>query len=138
MGFAYLANEIEVKASLRVQAGVSTSQNGTGVDIGDYEGPILVVVDGPVASASDTVTFTVEHSESSGSGYTAVSASALVDPSTGDADTFTQITDAVAVFETLALKREALKRYVRIVATLAGGTISVAFAGYIIGQKKNT
>lgn len=138
MAFVYPANQLEIQASLKVQVSTAAAGaiNGTGVDIGEYEGNILVMVNAPVASASDTVTFTVEHSESLSTGYGAVPAAVLVNPDTGEADTFTVVTDAIPVFETLALKRERLKRYVRVVATTAGGTISVSFAAFIIAQKK--
>lgn len=140
MSFAYPANQIAIRASLLAQASTAAAGaiNGTGVDIGEYEGPILVHVNAPVASASDTITFTVEHSESLSTGYSAVPAAVLVNPDTGEADTFTVVTDAVAVNESLALKRERLKRYVRVVATTAGSSISVVFAAYIIAQKKYT
>lgn len=135
MAFTYISNQIEVKASLRVQNSTAAAGaiNGTGVDISNYEGAINVVVDAPVASTADTITFTVEHSEDN-SAFGAVPAAALVDAN-GDPDTFTVVTDALAVFETLTLKRDQLKRYVRVVATTAGGTINVNFAAYLICQK---
>lgn len=135
-----IANELSVQASLLAQtvSGESaTAHKGTGIDIGESAGPILVLVNAPVASASDTITFTVEHSHTTTDGdFTAVGADALVDPSTGDADTFTQVTDAVAVMETLALKRDRLRRYVRVVATTAGTSISGTFAAYLLFNKK--
>lgn len=137
--FSYVANQLQVSASLLVQNSTAAAGavNGTGVDIGELEGPLAVTVNAPVASASDTITFTVEHSDDD-STYGAVGADALVNPSTGAAATFTQVTDANAVFETLALKRDRLKRYVRVVATTAGSSIDVNFAAYIIGLKKYT
>lgn len=131
-------NNISVGVSLAAQRSTAAAGaiNGTGVDISGLEGPVFVHVNAPVASASDTITFTVEHSESSGSGYAAVSASILVNKDTGAAATFTQVTDAVAVNQTLALLRDQLKRYVRVVATTAGSSIDVTFAAYVIGQPK--
>ena len=64
---------------------------------------------------------TVEHSETTGTGFGAVPASALFDPLTGDADTFDAVTTA-ATDQTLALNRQQLKRFVRVV--LAGTTIT--------------
>lgn len=129
---------LQITRSLNAQAAAAAGAvNGTGVDISALEGPIFVHINAPVASASDTITFTVEHSEASGSGYAAVDAAVLVSPSTGDAATFTQVTDAVAVDQTLMLIRDRLKRYVRVVATVAGAAgVSVTFAAFIIGQKK--
>lgn len=136
--YTYLPNQVEVKASLLTQASTAAAGaiNGTGIDLSLYEGPPLVVVNAPVASASDTITFTVEHSEEASANYSAVPAAALVDPDTGDPATFTQVTDAVAVFQTRALLRDRLKRYVRVVATTAGSGISVVFAAYIVAQKR--
>jgi plastocyanin len=135
--FTYLANQIQAAASLRVQrnAAAAGAINGTGVDIGEVEGPVLVMVDAPLASAGDTINFTVEHSEDNVT-FTAVAADILVNPDTGVAATFTQVTAAVAVFETLALKRERLKRYVRVVATTAGAAIDVTLGAWVLTQKK--
>ena len=131
------ANQLSINASLRVQVSTAAAGavNGTGVDIGESIGPVLVVVDAPVASASDGIAFTVEHSYDN-STFAAVGADALVDPATGDADTFTAVTDAVAVFEKLALKRDRLRRYVRVVATTSGSGITVYFAAYIVFNKQ--
>lgn len=130
-------SNLNITASLVAQVASSAGAvNGTGVDISGLEGTIYVHVNAPVASSADTITFTVEHSESSGSGYAAVAAAALVNPTTGAADTFTQVTDAVAVDETLVLVRDQLKRYVRIVATVAGTSPTVYFCGFIAGQNK--
>lgn len=137
--FSYLANQLSINSSLAVQISTAAAGaiNGTAVDIGELEGPLLVAVDAPLASASDTITFTVEHSTASGSGFGAVAAAALINPSTGVAATFTQVTDAAGNgLQILALNRELLKRYVRIVATTAGSGITVYIAGYILGVKK--
>lgn len=130
---------LRATASLTAQASTAAAGaiKGTAVDISDLEGPVFIHVQAPVASASDTITFTVQHSETTTDGdFAAVSASTLVSPSTGAADTFTVVTDAVAVDETLALLRDVLKRYVRVVATTAGSGISVVFAAEVIGQPK--
>lgn len=128
---------LRVTASLKAQASTAAAGaiNGTGVDISDLEGPIFVHVQAPVASTGDTIDFTVEHSEDNTT-FAAVAAATLVNPATGAADTFTQVTAAVAVDETLALLRDVLKRYVRVVATTAGSSISVVFAAEVIGQPK--
>ena len=139
MAFTYIANQLRVSASLVAQASTAAAGaiNGTAVDISALEGPLLVVVNAALASASDTITFTVEHSTASGSGFAAVDASILVNPDTGDADTFEVVTDALnSGVQTLALRRELLKRYVRIVATTAGSGISVVFSGEIAGLLK--
>lgn len=136
--FAYVANRLEIVASLTAQRSTAAAGaiNGTGVDIGESEGPILIHINGPVASASDTITFTVQHSYDNSS-WANVDSSLLVDPNTGEAATFTVVTDAVAISEELALKREALRRYVRVVATTTGSSIDVLFTAVIAYMKKN-
>ena len=137
MAFFYTANQLQIQASHLVQrsSAAAGAINGTAIDIGETEGPLLVTVNAPLASAADTINFTLQHSEDN-STWVAVAAATLVNPDTGVAATFTQVTDAVAVFQTLALKREVLKRYVRVVATTACGTIDVTFATYVLSQKK--
>lgn len=135
--FSYLPNQLRVEASIPAKS-VSATENGAAVDISDTEGSPLVVINSPVASASDTVTYTVQHSYNGTTGWENVPAAALVNPETGNAATFTQVTDAVAVFETLALKRDSLRRYVRVVATIAGSTVTAIVAAYIIAQRKYT
>ena len=139
MALAWLLNQASVTASLVTQRSTAAAGaiNGTGVDTRSFVGNnFLVYVNAPVASTADTITFTVEHSEASGSGYSAVPAAALVD-SSGAAATFTVVTDAVAVSQALGLDASLTKRYVRIVATTAGGSIDVNFAGYLIALSSN-
>lgn len=135
--FTYLANRVEFNNSHIPQRSTAAAGaiNGNAVDTAVYEGALLVRVNAPVASSGDTITFTVEHSEASGSGFGAVPAAALVNADTGAAATFTVVTDAVEVYQTLALKKELLKRYVRVVATTAGTSIDVIFSSTIVGQK---
>ena len=136
--FSYFANAARVISSLKPQESTASAGaiNGTAIDISGAEGPILVTASAPVASSGDTITFTVEHSEASGSGFVAVGADFLVDPDTGDPATFTVVTDAVAIDQTLALKHENLKRYVRVVATTAGSGIDVFFGAWLTYFKK--
>ena len=74
------------------------------------------------AGGTGNTTVTVEHSEVSGSGFSAVPASALFNVLTGAVGTFTNIT-TTALDETLGLNRQQLKRFVR-----------VTFAGTITSQ----
>ena len=57
-------------------------------------------------------------------------------PSFQGAFNVNQVTDAIAVSQSLALKREALRRYVRVVATTAGSGIDVTFAASVSFVKK--
>lgn len=134
-----LANQLYIGATLRAASrdtANAATADGTGVDIGELSGTILVLIDAALASSGETMTFTVEHSYDN-STFAAVGADALVDPATGAADTFTVNTAAVAVFEALALKRDRLRRYIRVVGTAAGnGTPAYVCAAYVIGVKK--
>lgn len=138
MSFPYAPNQIRVTPSLTVQVGGSSAGavNGVAVDLLQFQGPVLVSVHAPVASSGDTIAWTVEHSETGVGSWATIGADYLVDPDTGEPDTFTGVTDAVAVNEQLALKTENLRRYVRVVATLAGTTISAPLAAFVIGPKR--
>lgn len=139
MVYAMLANQLSVQASIRANAydtANAATLDGTGVDIGELVGPLQVLIDAALASTGETMTFTVEHSYDN-STWAAVPADALVNPATGEADTFTVNTAAVAVLETLALKRDRVRRYVRVKGTAAGnGTPAYRIAAYIIALKK--
>lgn len=139
MSFTYAANKLRVVPSITAQLSASSAGaiNGTAVDVKDLDGPILVHVNGPVASTGDTTTFTVEHSYDGSTSWTSA-ATLLVNPDTGVETAFTVMTDAVAINQTLALKGESLRRYVRVVATSAGTSIANYFTAVLIGQKKYT
>lgn len=137
----FAANHIKVVPSLT--AGVSGSSagaaEGVAVDVSQFisQKAILVHINAPVASASDTTTFTVEHSYDGSTNWTSAAA-LLMNPDTGETATFTVQTDAVAVNQTLALKRDQLRRYVRVVATVAGTSIANYYTAVIIGEKVYT
>lgn len=99
-------------------ANATTSGAGTvdsaELDITKFAGNIFVNV-AARATGTAVTTVSVLHSEETGTGFTAVPASALFNPQTGDADTFTNIPNAgAATDETLALNRQQLKRFVLI------------------------
>lgn len=87
------------------------------------------------AGGTNSASITVEHSSSSGSGFSAVPASALYNPSTGSAASFANVTTA-ATDETLALNLQQCKRYIRV--TIAGTTITQNFAVTVAYQKHYT
>jgi len=82
------------------------------LDVSKYVGNIFLNV-AQNAGGSDTLAVTVEHSLTSGGTFAAVPAAALFNPSTGEADTFTDL-GATASDETLYLNRQQLKRFVRV------------------------
>jgi hypothetical protein len=129
-----LGNAIGVSKSLG-SASRSGSANGTAVDLSNIEGEILVVLDSAAMSTADTLDVTIEESADN-STFAAAPADALINPETGLAATFTQVTDGAASFQVLALKKERLKRYVRAVGTLAGGSIAAIFSVHFVYSKK--
>jgi hypothetical protein len=135
--FFYLANQAEITSSLKAQRSTASAGaiNGDAVDLAKYNGPVLLKVSAPAASSGDTIDFTVQHSEDGSTSWASVPAASLVNPDTGAAATFSQVTDAAAREETLALKRDNLRRYIRLVATTAGASIDVVFAGIVVGEK---
>ncbi len=129
-----LGNAIGVGVTF-ASASISATANGTGVDVSGAEGEILAVLDSAAMSTGDTLTLTIEESADN-STFAAIPASALVDPETGLADTFDAVTDAAASVQIKGLKKEQLKRYIRGVATLAGGTITAIFSVHFVYSKK--
>ena len=118
----------------QVSTAAAGAINGTAVDIGETEGAIAVFASASAMSTSDTLDWTLEHSYDN-STFAAVPAAVLIDE-VGDAATFTQVTDAAASNQTLYLNRDLLRRYVRVVATTAGTTITAAFAsGFLVHEK---
>lgn len=132
-----IANRLAVVNAITTQAIASTvAVSSSWLDVSNYEGHVLIVVNSAAASASDTLDITVsENTSTSGSG-SAVPADALFNPSTGVADTFDQITDAGASFQVMGLKLERVSQYIRVTATAAGSGISIPMGACIIGTKK--
>lgn len=98
----------------------AATATGTGVDISACRGSIAVVLDAAAASAGDTLDVTLEHSDSLGSGYTAVAGGA-----------FTQVTSAAASQQKIALNADELKKYLRAVATIAGNGGEAIIVGVV-------
>jgi hypothetical protein len=121
--------------NLFVEAQASNPDYSASLDVSSYVGPVYINV-ACNATGTDTPAITVEHSADD-STFAAIPASALMDPTTGDADTFTTPTASTAQDETLLLNRQQLKRYVRVVLT---GAVSSArtFAITAVGQLQYT
>jgi hypothetical protein len=121
-----LGDHLQVLDLLPV-AEVSSDGNGTGVDTQQLSGEIAVIVDSSAATngTSPTLDLSLEHSDSLGSGYAAISGAA-----------FAQITDSASV-QKMSLNKDELKRYVRIVKDI-GGTDSPKFlvSAKLVGVKK--
>jgi hypothetical protein len=134
--FTYAPNQVEVKNTVppETTTASSTDINGTAIDLANYDGGVLVSVYSTDLSAG-SANWLVEESETGSSAWTEVAAAALVDPATGQPDTFTDAGTSGIVEETLAVKKEVCKRYLRVTVDPTGATGS--FAAYITGMKRN-
>jgi hypothetical protein len=135
-----IANQLSVQATIRAlkrDTASASTVDGAAIDVGELSGPVLLLIDAAVASAGETMTFTVEHSVDGSTNWAGVGADALVDPADATPDVFTVNSATVAVLQVLALKRDRLRRYIRVVGTAAGnGTPEYVFGAYVIGVKK--
>lgn len=110
--------------SLSANDVVAASANRTGVDLVDYEGDIMAILDAEAGGAS--VTYAVKIQDSA-------------DNSTfGDVSglAFTTTTANTALRETLRINSDEVKRYIRAVITVAGGTGTGAVSVVALGSKK--
>jgi hypothetical protein len=94
----------------------------TGVDLRQYDGDVVLILDSAAAGAgtNPTLDVTVEHSDSLSTDYTAITGAA-----------FTQVTDA-ASRQKLVIDVDGAKRYVRVKYTI-GGTSSPSFTFSVTG-----
>lgn len=106
------AYTFNIQASNLLNANVTTTgANSASLDVSGVVGNVFLNIDAR-AGGTNTAAVAVTHSEDDSS-FSAVPASALFNPRTGDAATFSSIA-AAAVDETLALNNQQLKRYVRV------------------------
>jgi len=116
---------------------MSGTIEATALDISGIDGDVHLVLDAEAGQGTNpTLDLAVQHRVDSTATWGAVPAASLYDPTTGDADTFTQVTSAASL-QRLALHRERLKAQIRVVATI-GGTNTPKFvcAVYAVGPLK--
>lgn len=105
---------------------------GTALDVVDYEGSALVVLNAAAATAGTTPTLNVklQHSATTTSGDFADVTGA----------TFTQVTDVAGTAGVQALKLNVsdLKRYLRVIGTIAGSSAAFDFTVEFVGVKKSS
>ena len=93
-------------------------------DLGEFDGDIQVILDAGAAGGSGTMTGKIQHSDTTTAG----------DFSDATGGGFTAVAQAVSK-QVLTLNRDALKRYIRFVGTIASsGTTIYSVNGY--GLKK--
>ena len=103
---------------------VTASVDGTGVDLRDYEGAITLILDAEAGGSGVTYAVKVQDSD--------------------DNSTFGDVTDAAfttptadtALVESLVVDSNELKRYARVVVTVAGGTGAGAVSVTALGANK--
>jgi|TARA_Y100000033_G_scaffold47321_1_gene52766 hypothetical protein len=103
---------------------VTATGNKTGVDLLDYEGDITMTLDAEAGGSGVTYAVKVQDS-SDNSTFGDVSGAAFT---TTSADT--------ALVETLTVNTDEIKRYARVVITVAGGTGAGAVSVTALGRKK--
>ena len=110
--------------SLSANDVVAASANRTGVDLVDYEGDIMAILDAEAGGASVTYAVKIQDSADNSS-FADVSGLAFT---TTDANT--------ALRETLRINSDEVRRYIRAVITVAGGTGTGAVSVVALGSKK--
>ena len=110
--------------SLSANDVVGASANRTGVDLVDYEGDIMAILDAEAGGASITYAVKIQDSADNSS-FADVSGLAFT---TTDANT--------ALRETLRINSDEVRRYIRAVITVAGGTGTGAVSVVALGSKK--
>jgi len=103
---------------------VTATGNETGVDLLDYEGDITLILDAEAGGSG--ITYAVKVQDSSD------------DHTYGDVSdaAFTTTTANTALVETLVVNTDEIKRYARVVITVAGGTGAGAVSVTALGRKK--
>ena len=110
--------------SLSANDVVAASANRTGVDLVDYEGDIMAILDAEAGGASITYAVKIQDSADN-STFADVSGLA-----------FTTTTANTALRETLRINSDEVRRYIRAVITVAGGSGTGAVSVVALGSKK--
>ena len=128
-----LSFDLRVENLLNAQVSGSGS-NSSELDVEQYLGNIFIQV-AARSGGTNTMSIAVEHSDTSGSGFVAVPASALFNHLTGAAATFDDVTTS-ETDQTLALNRQQLRRYVRV--ALTGSTLTQEVSVNSVSQPQMT
>ena len=113
--------------SLADPAARSTTGQGAGVDVKDYDGIVGILLHSAAGTGTaPTLDVTLEESDDN-STFTAASG----------AVTFTQVTDAAASLQYAACDVSKLKRYIRAKYSINGSSPSFTFSVALIGWKQD-
>jgi hypothetical protein len=132
-----LAGSVQISALYPVDSRDETVVAGDAVDIGALEGDLIALLDAEAGTGTTpTLNLALQHRTDANDSWGAVPADALYDPTTGEAATFTEVTDVANSTQKLALRRERLKKTIRAVLTIGGTTPDFVCAVYLVGQPK--
>lgn len=124
---AILRQALDKFEALNFHATAARTSTGsaTGVDLQQYDGDLVLLLDSAAGTGTTpTMVVSVEHSDSLGSGYTAISGAAFASVGT------------TASQQKLVISKDEAKRYVRVTYTLGGTTPSFTFSVNAVGVKK--
>lgn len=121
--FALDASNLTVK-TLHANALCASTADSSALDLADYEGNVLVVLDATAQGSGITNALKITESDTSGGSYTDVSGGG-----------FTSVVNAASK-QTLVLNSDKLKRFVKLSKTITGGTGTGYVAVSVIGNKK--
>ena len=110
--------------SLSANDVVTATANRSGVDLVDYEGDVIAVLDAEAGGAGITYAVKIQDSADNSS-FADVSGLA-----------FTTTTANTALRETLKINTDEVRRYIRAVITVAGGSGAGAVSVVALGSKK--
>ncbi len=109
---------------LKASAAITATDTGSAVDISDYTGEALVILNSSATGGADeTSNVKLTHCDTEGGSYTDAGVA------------FTEVTNAAASYQVKRISVDGLKKYVKVVNTLAGTTPAVTFGVEIIGRK---
>jgi hypothetical protein len=109
--------------ALAVPATLTATNNGAGVDVSRFTGLAQVILNSSAAgdAAGETADVKLQHSDDNAT-FTDVAGAA-----------FAQVTNAAASHQNIMVQTDRLKKYVRVVTTMAGGTPSVTRGVSMVG-----
>lgn len=108
---------------LAVAASITATGNGTAVDVGAYQGLCQLHLNaGPTNAGTDTIK--LQHSEDGSTNWADV-----------DGAAFAAVTTSASA-QTLTINSDKLRKFVRVVDTLAGGATAVVRGVTLVGRKQ--
>lgn len=109
--------------ALAVAASITATGNGAAVNVGDYQGIALLVLNAGATNAG-TDTVKLQHSEDGSTGWVDVPGGAFAAVGTSGSQ------------QSLMFNSDRLLKFVRVVDTLAGGATSVVRSVELVGRKQ--